>query len=137
MMIDGLVGSLQEMKEKADCRRRRVTALVCLEDGTVVGWGWNGLQGGPSCLQGHCPRGLLTYEQQPQDIGYAETGCSALHAEDMALQQAGLLAGGAVVLVTEKPCPGCAALLREANVSAVLVVEIGEDGTADIRPFEG
>ena len=118
--------ALRSIQGLADCRRRQVAAVVCLPDGTVVGSGWNGLPGESSCYGGDCPRGLMSYSEQPKDLGYAETGCRAIHAEDAALQNAGLLAQGSVVFVTEKPCPGCAALLRESQVSAVFHVSLQE-----------
>ena len=123
---ESAVRALRSLRGMADCRRRQVAAVVCLPDGTVVGSGWNGLPGESSCGGGDCPRGLMSYREQPKDLGYAETGCRAIHAEDAALQNAGLLAQGSVVFVTEKPCPGCATLLRESQVSAVFHVSLQE-----------
>lgn len=116
----GVITALREELAKADCSRRRVAAVV-FNGGTIVGRGHNRLQSG-SCLDGHCPRGLLSYDQQPKDVGYAESGCTSVHAEVAALADAGSAAVGATLIVTEEPCPDCQIELLVCGVTDVQVV---------------
>lgn len=116
--------------QDADCRRRRVGAVLVLA-GEVIGTGHNALPEG-SCTAGECPRGWLSYAVQPASTGYAATGCTAVHAEDRALQRAraaGHPTKGAICLVTATPCPGCERKLRAAGVTQWFVVQIPEEPT--------
>ena len=112
----------------ADCRRRRVAAVVEDADGKIVGVGWNGLTSG-SCGSGECPRGLLSYEELPARSSY-NGNCTALHAEDSALRAAGTRAAGGTVYVTATPCPECEVLLEDYQVSRVVVVDLHENSKA-------
>lgn len=117
----GAITAVLEEMTKADCARRRVGAVIMNEDGEIVGRGHNGLLQG-SCLDGQCPRGKLSYAQQPKDVGYAESGCYAIHAEMMALQDAGHLADGATMFVSETPCPSCQDALYAYQIAEVEVL---------------
>lgn len=104
---------LRELQQTADCRRRRVGAiLVHTDTGRIVGRGWNALppQGG-SCQDGACPRGLLSYAEQPAFTGYGATGCTAIHAEIRAIREADangrLYSGELTCFVTATPCYEC------------------------------
>ncbi len=123
-MTDPIDVMLAWFAADADCRRRRVGAAIVL-DGQLVGRGWNGLPDG-SCLLGQCPRGLLTYEQQPAFANY-ENNCRAVHAEEAALREAGDKARGATIYVTCEPCPGCAKAIEDAGVAAVIVRPLSKD----------
>jgi dCMP deaminase len=96
---------------RADCRRRQVGAVIVDKYDRIVSTGRNGSPpGGPSCLAGECPRGLLTKDQLPPDSSY-DSGigkCVAVHAEANALifGDPDRMRGG-TMYVTEKPCLGC------------------------------
>lgn len=119
-MLTTLKSTLKELRRQADCSRRQV-GCVLVRDGQVVGRGSNGLPAG-SCTGGDCPRGRLSYEEQPAFVGYAETGCTSVHAEVAAITDAGDLASGSVAYVTCPPCDGCAAALKAAGVRVTLIV---------------
>lgn len=96
---------------RADCRRRQVGAVIVDKYDRIVSTGRNGSPpGGPSCLAGECPRGLLTTDQLPPDSSY-DSGigkCVAIHAEANALvfgDPYRMREG--TMYVTEKPCLGC------------------------------
>lgn len=56
---------------RGECTRRRVGAVVIDRRGRLAGAGYNGSEpGGPSCLEGGCPRGR--HHRKP---GYADTEC--------------------------------------------------------------
>lgn len=112
-----IADELRALSADADCRRRRVGAVL-VREGQVLGRGYNALPGG-SCLAGACPRGLLSYADQPAFSGYATTGCTAIHAEHRAIldaRAAGHDVRGAVVYVTDEPCPGCVRRMRSAGI---------------------
>lgn len=93
--------------------------------GRIVGWGANALpEAGESCELGGCPRGLLSYGEQPAFTGYA-ANCEAVHAEVAALSMAraqGHDVLGATLWVTCRPCPGCAEAILAAGIRHVHVV---------------
>lgn len=115
-----ILGLLRLEVNKADCSRRKVAAVLVYK-GVVVGKGHNELPEG-SCEAGACPRGRLSYEEQPKDVGYEASGCVSLHAEDNALAEAGPRAVGSVAFITEWPCPRCASRLQDAGVIKVIKV---------------
>lgn len=108
--------------QKADCSRRKVGAVLTF-NGVVVGAGYNALPAG-SCEAGDCPRGQMSYEEQPADVDYEASGCVSLHAEDNALAEAGPLAVGATMYVSEWPCPRCVTRLQDAGVVEVIKVDV-------------
>lgn len=125
---------LWQEHSRADCARRQVGAVV-LWAGRVVGQGRNAMRDGESCTGGDCPRGKLTYEQQPAGEGYYTTGqCWAIHAEVAALRQAGGRALGAVMMVTAQPCPGCLRDIEEAGIAEVRVVDYPSAQYATVYP---
>ena len=117
---------------RADCTRRQVGAVIISPDGSVVSTGYNGRASGlPGCLtDGACPRGQMTYAEQPAGVGYAETSCDAAHAEVNAVIRAGRdRAVGATIYVTDEPCHGCSVLIAAAGISRVV-----HGGDSGIRP---
>lgn len=104
---------------RADCTRRRVGAVVMDQNHRIVGAGYNGYPSGePGCLtDGACPRGRLTYEEQPAGLDYASTGCKAIHAEVNAVEHTlGSVSWEGpdpelTVYITDEPCPLCRAYL--------------------------
>lgn len=111
---------------RGDCRRRRVGCVLVDADHRILGTGYNGAEpGGPSCLAGECPRGLLTNEQvAPNEGGY--NNCIAIHAEANALIFARASCKGATAYVSSAVCPDCAKLLRGAGVARVVQPLSGE-----------
>lgn len=74
--IAGRVG-----KRKGTCSRRNVGAVL-VSNGRLREIAWNGMERSalePSCMDGYCPRGLLTATEQPPGRGYSN--CVYLHAE--------------------------------------------------------
>lgn len=102
----GSILALREELTKADCARRKVAAVIYNQEGQLLGRGHNRLPLG-SCLDGQCPRGKLSYDEQPKDVGYEESGCDAVHAEVMAISSVPAWEEGLIMYVTELPCAGC------------------------------
>ena len=104
-------GIAEATLERADCIRRKVGAVFTYKN-RIISTGYNGTKepGLPGCLTGACPRGHLSYDEQPAFEGYGN--CIANHAEtngldwilehcpDIPLDQV-------VVHVGCQPCPHC------------------------------
>jgi dCMP deaminase len=108
---------------RADCRRRKAGAII-VRDRRVVSTGYNGAPAGDDgCLAGHCPRGLLGYDDVLPLSSY-DTGpgsCIAVHAEANALLYASRdMTEGATLYVTGEPCMGCRRLVRGSGIIRVV-----------------
>lgn len=96
---------------RADCTRRKVGAVIVNLDHRIVGTGYNGASAGRlGCLDGGCPRGLLSYDEVPPYSDYS-TGpgrCVSNHAEVNAIIYAGRdRCLGGTIYSTEEPCYDC------------------------------
>ncbi|MFB7420714.1 cell division protein DedD [Streptomyces sp. NPDC056210] len=119
------LGIAKEVATKGECRRSKVGAVLIDFRGRLRGAGYNGVAPKEaSCLQGACPRGLLSYEEQPAGGSYAN--CKAVHAEENLLfnSESADQVGG-TVYVTRSPCEGCERRLRIAGVSRVVWLDEG------------
>lgn len=111
---------------RADCRRRRVGAVLT-EGNRIVGTGYNGAPSGSSlsCVNGQCPRGLMTNASVKPGSQY-ESGfgrCIAVHAEANALlHSVTVLRGGlaGTMYVTTEPCLDCMKLMAAAGLWKVV-----------------
>lgn len=115
------LGIALSVSTRADCRRRKVGAVLVGTDNRVLEVGYNGAPAGHrGCLAGGCPRGLLSYEQVAAMADYSDPTsngyCIALHAEVNALLIAGRAARGATIYITDEPCPNCRKAIMGAGV---------------------
>lgn len=63
------------LSQMGDCTRRKVGALIVGPDKRFWGMGYNGsYPGGPSCLEGDCPRGRHAKAPEPVDQWCAYVG---------------------------------------------------------------
>jgi dCMP deaminase len=103
---------------RADCRRRRVGAVL-VSNNRIVATGYNGApSGGPSCLAGQCPRGLLGESVAPGSSYDTGAGaCVALHAEQNCLLYADRSrTESASIYITHEPCEGCRRMIAGSGV---------------------
>ncbi len=110
------------MANRADCSRRQVGAVLVDQDNRLVSTGYNGSPpGGPSCLQGECPRGTSSVAPgSSYDTGPGS--CIALHAEQNAILWAEPeRRRGATLYCTDKPCTGCSRLIAGVGITKVVV----------------
>lgn len=108
------------VSQRADCRRAQ-HGCVIVQNNRIVSTGYNGApSGGPSCLKGECPRGLLTNEQCAS-LSADYTNCVALHAEQNAIAYANRVdCVDATLFVTGKQCDMCEKLTRAAGIRRVV-----------------
>jgi dCMP deaminase len=117
---DYFLGIAAAVSARADCRRRRVGAVL-VANNRIVATGYNGApSGGPSCLAGECPRGLQDPATVAPGSSY-DTGagaCVALHAEQNCLLYADRSrAESATIYVTHEPCEGCRRMIAGSGVT--------------------
>lgn len=111
---------------RADCRRRQIGAVIVDKYDRVVSTGRNGSPpGGPSCLSGECPRGLITYEDLPADSSY-DSGigkCIAVHAEANAIifgDPSRMRDGRLYLSCPVPPCPGCQRMIDGMGLEVII-----------------
>jgi len=123
------LGLAQAASVRGECTRSKVGAILVkvLPDGRHrTSIGYNGAEpGAPSCLTGHCPRGLMTYDEHPPRGSYSN--CIAMHAEDNAITNASFDIHNAVVYVTREPCDDCHSLMDQMGIHA----SVWPDGMRD------
>lgn len=110
--------------ERATCSRRKVGAVLAL-DNRIVSTGYNGSPPGKvHCTSGGCPRGQYSHSEIPKDADYNQYPCVAVHAEANAIIRAGhALTKGATLYVTTEPCLQCKNLIQGAEVERVIWLE--------------
>ncbi|TXH41620.1 MAG: cell division protein DedD [Actinobacteria bacterium] len=113
------LGIAAAVAKRGECSRRQVGAVI-VKDHTIIATGYNGAPPGqPSCLEGACPRARSGAEPGK---GYAESGCTAVHAETNAIIRAGRdRCLGATLYCTEQPCELCTSLVAAAGIAHVVV----------------
>jgi dCMP deaminase len=106
---------------RADCRRAQVGAVI-VKNHRIVSTGYNGSPaGGPSCLDGECPRGLLS-EEELASLTPDYSNCIALHSEMNAIAYASRSeTEGATIYLSMDPCDMCAKLIKAAGIIRVVV----------------
>lgn len=138
---------------RGDCTRRQVGAVILDRNNWPVAVGYNGsYPGGPSCLNGECPRGRHYVPEAsgvdaivrpvcacggpwpcPEAVAPGssyDTGpgaCHSVHAELNAILHVldATRLDSATMVVTERPCDGCLKILRSTAVAKV----VWRDGT--------
>lgn len=114
---------------RADCRRRQVGAVLMRPDHTIVSTGYNGsAPGGPSCLAGECPRGLLSKTEVPPESSYDSGAglCHSIHAEANCLLRASWdEMQGATLYCTDRPCTGCQKMIDATPIVRVVYPDGG------------
>jgi dCMP deaminase len=96
------------LAKMGDCTRRKVGALIVGPDKRFWGMGYNGsYPGGPSCLEGDCPRG-----RHYRKAGYADYDCPTITCfSDTCVGRGhpGVYSGGLCACGNAWPCPDAVA----------------------------
>jgi dCMP deaminase len=112
------------VRERANCRGRRVGAVLTLND-RIIATGYNGTPAGiKNCTEGGCYR--CDNRDKTFKSGTAYDICICVHAEQNALLSAarfGIAVEGATLYTTHQPCFGCAKELLQAKVAKVYYIE--------------
>lgn len=125
------------VSHRGECKRSRVGCVI-VRDNRIISTGYNGVTAGePSCLDGVCPRGLLSYDEQPALGNYTSGAgkCIAIHAEHNAVLDAerrGIDLTGSTAYITREPCDGCREKLNGAGVIRAVWMGGGETCAVDL-----
>lgn len=108
---------------RGDCSRRQVGAVLVDPDNRLISTGYNGAPAGePGCLtDGACPR-AKAFGVRP-GLGYEESACRAIHAENNAILYARRDLRGCTVYVTDEPCQQCSVLLAAVGITRIVVTK--------------
>lgn len=115
------LGVAPSLAARAECRRSLVSCIL-VRDKRIIATGYNGAEPGEkSCLDGACPRGLLSYDEVAalSDYSSGPGRCTGIHAEDNTLRDArrrGVDVVGCTAYVTREPCTRCRNLFFVAGV---------------------
>ena len=108
-----------EVSRRSTCTRRQIGAIIVSEHGEIKSTGYNGNPRGlPHCDEMGCIRDRLGIPS-----GTRLETCTAVHAEQNALIQAGTNARGSTLFSTIVPCPICARMILNAQVSRVVYID--------------
>jgi dCMP deaminase len=106
---------------RSNCRRRRVGALIVVQN-SIISTGYNGTPlGVRNCVDGGCPR---CASDAPPGEGYDT--CVCVHAEQNAMALAarhGNATNGGVLYTTLRPCFGCAKEAIQAGIRGLVFEE--------------
>lgn len=114
------LGIADAVAQRSDCRRSKVGAVIVDTRRRIISTGYVGAPAGqPGCLDGACPRGLLTPEQCVPGTAY--DNCISHHAEvnallysDRSRHQNGR------IYVTREPCHWCYKLIQAAGLHSAV-----------------
>lgn len=130
------LGLAREVSTWSSCPRDKVGAVVMTPEHDVVATGFNDTpRGMVNCDAGGCPR---VQRGSPSGSPYLDDEW-CLHAEDNALQRAGLRARGAALYVTRSPCANCRRRAYTAGITRIVygapeIHTVAEGFTAVVSP---
>jgi len=108
-----------EVARRSTCTRRQIGAIVVSDVGEIKSTGYNGNPRGlPHCEEIGCIRDKLGIPS-----GTRLETCTAVHAEQNALIQAGTNSKGSTMYSTIVPCPICARMVLNAQVARVVYID--------------
>jgi dCMP deaminase len=107
-----------EVSRRSTCTRRQIGALIVSDVGEIKSTGYNGNpRGVPHCEEMGCIRDKMNIPS-----GTRLETCTAGHAEQNALMQAGTNARGSTLYSTIVPCPICARMILNAQIARVVYI---------------
>lgn len=118
------LGLALEVSTWSSCPRAQVGAVVMSPEHDVISTGFNDTAAGMlNCGDGGCPRvARAEAGTVVPGVDYADED-ECLHAEDNALQRAGLSARGATLYITRPPCATCQRRAKTAGIARTVVVD--------------
>lgn len=107
-----------EVAKRSTCTRRKIGAIIVSDVGEIKSSGYNGNPRGlPHCDEMGCIRDKLGIPS-----GTRLETCTAVHAEQNALIQAGTNSRGSTLYSTIVPCPICARMILNAQIARVVYI---------------
>lgn len=108
---------VDDISLRSTCYRRRVGALIVNCEREIVASGYNGNVRG----YGHCEDIGCIKDEMGFKSGEGNDWCTAVHAEQNALLQAGKGSRGSTMYINAFPCKICARLIVNAGIVKVVI----------------
>jgi len=105
-----------DISTRSTCHRRAIGAVIVNDSREIVSTGYNGNPRG----QRHCSEIGCIREKLGIPSGEKSEVCTAVHAEQNALIQAGRGSRGSTMYVTVMPCNTCAKMIVNAGIKRVV-----------------
>jgi dCMP deaminase len=108
---------VEDVALRSTCFKRQIGSIVVSKDHEIVATGFNGnVRGAPHCDQIGCIK-----DEMGLKSGEGHEWCTAVHAEQNALLQAGKTSRGATLYINAFPCKICARLIVNAGIRKVVI----------------
>jgi dCMP deaminase len=108
---------VEDVALRSTCFKRQIGALIVSKDHEIVSTGFNGnVRGAPHCDEIGCIK-----DEMGLKSGEGQEWCTAVHAEQNALIQAGKTSRGSTLYVNAFPCKICARLIVNAGIKKVVI----------------
>jgi dCMP deaminase len=115
----------EDVGRRSTCFRRQVGAVIVNKDHQIVATGFNGkARGNPHCDEIGCIKETMGFKS-----GEGNDWCTAVHAEQNALLQAGKESNGSTLYLSVYPCKICARLIVNAGIKKVVIAGNYPDAT--------
>ncbi len=105
-----------DISKRSTCHRRAIGSVIVNDDHEIVSTGYNGNPRG----QKHCSEIGCIREELNITSGEKSEVCTAVHAEQNALLQAGKGSRGSTLYTTVMPCNTCAKMIVNAGIRRVV-----------------
>jgi dCMP deaminase len=108
---------VEDVALRSTCFKRQIGAIVVNKDHEIVATGFNGnVRGAPHCDKIGCIK-----DEMGLKSGEGHEWCTAVHAEQNALVQAGKASKGSTLYVNAFPCKICARLTVNSGIQKVVI----------------
>lgn len=122
---------LEPLSRRSSCTRRRVSALIVV-DNRIISTGYNGTpRGTVNCNEGGCPRC-----QDAQDPGVDLGECVCSHAEENAIVQCaynGISCRGGTLYTQWLPCIMCTKMIINSGIKLIVYEELYHENQYLVR----
>ena len=108
---------VEDAARRSTCFKRQIGAIVVNKDHEIVATGFNGnVRGAHHCDEVGCIKDKMGLKS-----GEGHDWCTAVHAEQNALIQAGKMSRGSTLYVNAFPCKICARLIVNAGIVKTVI----------------
>ena len=108
-----------DISKRSTCHRRAIGSVIVNDDHEIVSTGYNGNPRG----QKHCSEIGCIREELNIPSGEKSEVCTAVHAEQNALLQAGKGSRGSILYTTVMSCNTCAKMIVNAGIRRVVYTD--------------
>jgi dCMP deaminase len=108
---------VEDIALRSTCYKRQIGAIVVNRDHEIVATGFNGNVRGAA----HCDEIGCIKDKMGLKSGEGHDWCTAVHAEQNALIQAGKMSRGSILYINAFPCKICARLIVNAGITKAVI----------------